>query len=118
MTKNQLVSAIAIRSGVSRASAERVVNVFFDAMRDALLQERRIEIRGLGSLKLRHYLGHRGTNPRTRTMIQVGPKVLPVFRMGKEIRDRLNQSPSQPPPARDSVFPAREAGIPAQGAVE
>jgi integration host factor subunit beta len=111
MTKNQLVQAIAARCGVSRASAERVVAVFFDAMRDALLSGRRIEIRGLGSFKLRHYLGHRGTNPRTRSTIDVRPKVLPAFRMGKEIRDRLNFAFPSPPPTRDT-------GLAAGGPVE
>jgi integration host factor subunit beta len=91
MTKSQLIRALARRGDVPHAMASRVVNLIFDQMRDALCEGRRVEIRGFGTFQVREYDGYRGRNPRTRSSIRVGSKSLPVFRAGKEIRERLNQ---------------------------
>ena len=90
MTKSELIDAVARRQGIPRPTAERVVNVLFDAVSDALLRGDRVEIRGFGSFRARHYDGYTGRNPRTGEPIVVEPKVLPVFKVGKELRVRVN----------------------------
>lgn len=90
MTKSELVDAVARNQDLPRATAERVVNVLFDSIRDALLRGDRVEVRGFGSFKARHYGGYTGRNPRTGAPIVVDPKVLPVFKVGKELRIRVN----------------------------
>jgi integration host factor subunit beta len=90
MTKSELVDAVARRRGLPRVMAERVVSVFFESVRDALVEGRRVEVRGFGSFKARHYEGYTGRNPRTGAPIVVAPKVLPVFKVGKELRVRVN----------------------------
>jgi integration host factor subunit beta len=90
MTKSELVDAVARRQDLPRATAERVVNVLFDTIRDALVAGDRVEVRGFGSFKARHYEGYTGRNPRTGTPIVVQRKVLPVFKVGKELRIRVN----------------------------
>lgn len=90
MTKSELIDAVARRQGVPRPMVERVVNVLFDSVADALLSGDRVEIRGFGSFKARHYEGYTGRNPRTGVPITVEPKVLPVFKVGKELRVRVN----------------------------
>jgi integration host factor subunit beta len=90
MTKSELIRAVAKRGGVPHAMASRVVNLVFEQMRDALVDQRRVEIRGFGTFQVRHYDSYEGRNPRTRRSIQVKPKSLPIFRAGKEIRERLN----------------------------
>ncbi len=92
MTKSELIRAVAQRGDVPHAMASRVVNLVFDQMRDALCEQRRVEIRGFGTFQVRQYDGYEGRNPRTRGAIQVRSKSLPVFRAGKEIRERLNSS--------------------------
>lgn len=90
MTKSELVDAVARRQNLPRLTAERVVNVVFDTIRDALQEGDRVEIRGFGSFKARHYEGYTGRNPRTGAPIVVDPKILPVFKVGKELRIRVN----------------------------
>lgn len=90
MTKSELVDAVARRENLPRITAERVVGVVFDTIRDALTRGDRVEIRGFGSFKARHYQGYTGRNPRTGAPIVVSPKVLPVFKVGKELRVRVN----------------------------
>ena len=64
--------------------------MLFDEIRDALVAGGRVEIRGFGSFRSRHYAGYVGRNPRTGSEIRVGPKTLPVFKVGKELRARVN----------------------------
>ena len=90
MTKSELVDLVARRQNLPRQTAERVVGVLFDSIREALLRGDRVEIRGFGSFKARHYEGYTGRNPRNGVAIVVAPKVLPVFKVGKELRVRVN----------------------------
>ncbi|MED5373658.1 MAG: HU family DNA-binding protein [Myxococcota bacterium] len=90
MTKSELIDEVALVRNIPRRTAEEVVNLIFDGMRDALVAGERIEIRGFGSFKTRYYDGYTGRNPKTAQAIKVAPKVLPVFKVGKELRVRVN----------------------------
>lgn len=93
MTKSELIDDIAARRNLSRNTAEQVVNLIFDGMRAALTKGERIEIRGFGSFKVRQYDAYEGRNPKTGQLIQVKPKVLPVFKAGKDLKERVNGGP-------------------------
>ncbi|HJN73213.1 MAG TPA: HU family DNA-binding protein [Myxococcota bacterium] len=90
MTKSELIDRVAATRSLPRRTAEEVVNLIFDGMRDALCNGERIEIRGFGTFKTRHYGGYTGRNPKTSASIEVRPKILPVFKVGKELRLRVN----------------------------
>lgn len=75
---------------MAHEDAAKVVNTFFDSMKDALKNGDRIEIRGFGSFKIKEYEGYVGRNPRTGEKVDVRPKRLPFFRVGKELREYLN----------------------------
>ncbi len=75
---------------MTRRRAEQTVNSIFGAMSDALVRGDRIEIRGFGSFKTKHYGSYVGRNPKTGEPIDVPAKVLPVFKVGRALRDRLS----------------------------
>ncbi len=89
MTRIELVDALAHRHSVSRQVAEAVVDGFFSGISRSLQSGARVEIRGFGSFAAKQYQGYEGRNPRTGAAIVVAPKVLPVFRVGKELKLRL-----------------------------
>ena len=89
MTKSQLIELVSARSGLTRKKAEHLVNTIFDSMEDALVRGDRIEIRGFGSFKTKHYPAYTGRNPKTGAPISVSEKVLPVFKVGKQWRERV-----------------------------
>jgi integration host factor subunit beta len=89
MTRSELVDALAHRHSVSRQVAEAVVEGFFSGIARSLQSGARVEIRGFGSFAAKHYEGYAGRNPRTGEPIEVKPKVLPVFRVGRELKLRL-----------------------------
>lgn len=90
MTKSELIDILADQQNLSRRTAEEVVGVIFEGMRDALCDGGRIEIRGFGSFKTRQYKGYTGRNPKTGDKIEVKAKVLPVFKVSKNLRIAIN----------------------------
>ncbi|MFH1139115.1 MAG: HU family DNA-binding protein [Pseudomonadota bacterium] len=91
MNKSQLIEVLAKQEGLTLKKAELVVNTFFDAITEGLAEENRAEIRGFGSFKVKLYDGYTGRNPKTGTVIQVKPKKLPFFKVGKELKERVDQ---------------------------
>ena len=90
MTKSELVEALSKAEDLTKTKAEEVVNLFFGEMVDALAGGDRVEIRGLGSFKVKSYEGYSGRNPKTGKQIKVKPKKLPFFKCGKELKERVD----------------------------
>lgn len=98
MNKSQLIETIAEKLNIPKKRAEEVVNLIFDSMTGALVKGDRIEIRGFGSFVNREYGSYTGRNPRTGESIKVQPKKLPFFKVGKELKERVDgtAAPSAP----------------------
>ena len=92
MNKSELIEIIAEKSKIPKKRAEEAVNLVFDSMSQALIRGDRIEIRGFGSFVNREYEAYTGRNPRTGESIQVSPKKLPFFKVGKELKERVDQA--------------------------
>jgi integration host factor subunit beta len=90
MNKSQLIEALVKAESITLKKAEMVVKVLFDNMVEALTREERIEIRGFGSFKVKGYKGYKGRNPKTGDLIKVEGKKLPFFKVGKEMRERVD----------------------------
>ncbi|MCA9713933.1 MAG: integration host factor subunit beta [Myxococcales bacterium] len=90
MTKSELIERVAERAKLTKGRAELVVSTIFDAMVESLRRGDGIEIRGFGSFTVRQYKSYEGRNPRTGDTVHVAPKRLPFFKVGKELRERVN----------------------------
>jgi integration host factor subunit beta len=90
MTKSDLIEAVAAKLHLPKGKAEVIVNCIFDSMEDSLRHGDRIEIRGFGSFEIRNYKAYEGRNPRTGEAVEVQPKRLPFFKVGKELKERVN----------------------------
>jgi integration host factor subunit beta len=90
MNKSQLIEALSKSENLTLKKAEMVVNTLFENMVEALAHDERIEIRGFGSFKVKFYNGYKGRNPKTGELIEVGGKKLPFFKVGKELRERVD----------------------------
>ena len=95
ITKSQIIEELAARLGIPKTKATLVVNTILDSMVEALEEERRIEIRGFGSIKIKHYDSYTGRNPSTGEKVKVPPKKLPVFKVGKMLKEMLNSRKSK-----------------------
>ena len=105
MTKSQLTQRLAALSGIPKIRAEAIVNGFVEAIIDAMRRGRKVEIRGFGSFSVRRYESYTGRNPKTNEPVQVRPKRLPFFRVGKGMKERINRG--RTPAPRDVPVDAR-----------
>ena len=92
MTKQQLIDRVAERQGTSKRMAKRAVDLVFDGMAEELARGGRVEIRGFGSFQVRNYDSFKSWNPKTGESIEVKPKRMPHFKVGKDLFKRLNSS--------------------------
>ena len=91
MNKSGLVETLSKNANLTQRRAEEVINIIFNSMKDAILSDDRIEIRGFGSFVNRKYGSYTGRNPKTGEHIKVKSKQLPFFKVGKELRERVNK---------------------------
>jgi integration host factor subunit beta len=90
MNKSQLVEALAKAENLTIKAAEDVVNTFFKEMEKSLANGNRIEVRGLGSFKIKQYDSYNGRNPKTGKIIRVDGKKLPFFKVGRDLKERVD----------------------------
>ena len=90
MNKIDLIQALKDSNNLSKSEAERIVNLFFNEIAEALAQGGRVEIRGLYSFFVKKYKAYTGRNPRTGEKVKVVAKMLPFFKAGKELKDRVD----------------------------
>ena len=90
MNKSELIERLSEKTGVSVQQAEEVVNLIYKRMRDTLVNGGRVEIRGFGSFVVKEYESYEGRNPKTGEKIPVPPKKLPFFKVGKELKERID----------------------------
>ncbi|EKD41179.1 MAG: BHL, histone-like protein [uncultured bacterium] len=90
MNKSDLINQLTDTVHQPRKRVEDAVNLIFDSMSGVLADGGRIEIRGFGSFVPRKYDAYKGRNPRTGESIEVSPKKLPFFKVGKELRQRVD----------------------------
>ncbi len=90
MKKSDLIAQLSEKEQLSVKEAFDIVNLVFDGFTDALREGGRVEIRGFGSFTVRDYSPYLGKNPKTGQRVQVGSKKLPYFKVGKELKERVN----------------------------
>lgn len=91
MNKANIIEKLSGTMEISERDAKKVVNIFFDSITSALAGDQRAEIRGLCSFKVKQYDGYIGRNPKTGESAEVKPKKLPVFKCGKELKERVDR---------------------------
>ena len=89
MIKSELVQKIAERNPqLYQRDVENIVNAILDEIVAALARGDRVELRGVGAFSVK---ARNARNPRTGAHVKVDDKVVPFFKTGKEMRERLNK---------------------------
>ena len=91
MNKAELIKKVSERMEIQPKVAKVAVDTIFDAMSQSLEKGERIEIRGFGSFMVRHYGAYKGRNPKTGQIVDVPPKKLPYFKVGREMKELVNE---------------------------
>ncbi len=109
MTKSELILRIGeLNPHLYHRDVERIVTTIFEEITSALAKRERVELRGFGAFSVKFRDARRGRNPRTGETVAVEQKVVPFFKTGKELRDRLNgrAEPEAAKPAAPAKGPA------------
>ena len=97
MTKRDLIEEVVrLYPRYSRRDAEVMVNAVFDSVAEALRRGDRVEIRGFGSFVVRSRQAREGRNPKTGAAVAVKAKRVPFFKVGKELRLRVDGEEEPP----------------------
>ena len=91
MKKSDLIAQLSEKEQLVGKEAFDIVNGVFDGFTNALKKGEKIEIRGFGSFTVRNYSPYLGKNPKTGQRVQVRSKKLPYFKVGKELKERVNR---------------------------
>ena len=96
MIKSELIQKIAEENPhLFQRDVERIVGTVFDEIIAAMAAGHRVELRGFGAFSVKKRDARTGRNPRTGESVSISEKVVPVFKTGKEMRQRLNTSSSK-----------------------
>ena len=90
MNKAELIEKVSTRVKIPSNAAKVIVDTILDSMSESLKKGEGIEIRGFGSFTVREYGAYKGRNPKTGEIVDVPPKRLPFFKVGKELKERVN----------------------------
>ena len=91
MNKSELIVALAQKENLTEKQSTDIVNLIFTGFLETLKSDGRIEIRGFGSFTVRNYGPYTGRNPKTGVKTEVREKKLPFFKVGKELKKRVNR---------------------------
>ena len=89
MTKQDLIDKVADSSELSKKQAADVIDCVVDSITDALADGDKVSLIGFGTFETRERAAREGRNPQTKEKIQIAAKIVPVFRPGKALRDKI-----------------------------
>jgi integration host factor subunit beta len=91
MKKSDVILALSEKEDLREQEAFEIVNMVFSGFTETLRKGGRVEIRGFGSFTVRNYSSYLGKNPKTGKRVEVAPKRLPYFKVGKELKEKINK---------------------------
>ncbi|MDU1414310.1 MAG: HU family DNA-binding protein [Clostridium sp.] len=91
MNKSELIAKMAEKSGLTKKDNEVVLKAFIESVEEALESGEKVQLVGFGTFETRERAARVGRNPRTKEEIQIPASNVPVFKVGKEFKDRVNK---------------------------
>ena len=89
MNKTDIINKLAEDLKLNQKIAKIAVDNILDTIKKAIVDGKRVEIRGFGNFSLRQYKAYKGRNPKSGDVVNVEPKKLPYFKVGKELKDMI-----------------------------
>ena len=90
MNKSDLIVALADKKNLTEKQATEIVDLMFKGFTNELKNGGRIEIRGFGSFTVRKYKAYKGRNPKNGEHVDVKPKKMPFFKVGRELKKMVD----------------------------
>lgn len=91
MNKQDLITAVAERSGLTKKDAEKAVNATVESIEDALSRGDKVSLVGFGTFEVRDRAARVGRNPQTGEEIRIAAARVPTFKAGKSLKDNIGK---------------------------
>ena len=92
MNKAELITKMVEKSQLTKKDAETALKAFVESVQEALENGEKVQLVGFGTFETRERAAREGRNPRTKETINIPASTVPVFKAGKEMRDRVNDA--------------------------
>ena len=90
MTRSELRDKVhSVTEGFTKKQIEQALDTFINSIKDGLSRDDKVEIRSFGNFKVRERSARKARNPRTGKMVEVPPKKVPYFKVGKELKEMV-----------------------------
>ena len=91
MNKQELVSAIATETGLSKKDTEATLNSFVNQVSNALSKKDKVQLVGFGTFETRNRAARTGHNPQTGEELKIAAATVPAFKAGKALKEKVNK---------------------------
>lgn len=96
MIKADIVKKIATQLGLKDKEALVVVDGILESFKETICEHKRLEIRDFGVFQVKTRKERVGRNPRDRIEYPIPARKVVTFRVGKELKQELDNSPELP----------------------
>ena len=91
MNKAELITSMAEKSKLTKKDAELALKALIESVEESLEKGEKVQLVGFGTFETRARAAREGRNPRTKEVIQIQATTVPVFKAGKEFKDKVNK---------------------------
>ncbi|MBE6050096.1 MAG: HU family DNA-binding protein [Clostridium sp.] len=91
MNKSELITSMAEKSQLTKKDAEAALKAFIETVEEALEGGDKVQLVGFGTFETRERAARDGRNPRTKEVIKIAASTVPVFKAGKEFKEKVNK---------------------------
>ena len=91
MTKAELVTSIAEKTGLTKKDSEKALAAFVDTVTETLAKGDSIQLVGFGTFEVRERAAREGINPRTKEKIEIPESKVPAFKAGRALKDAVSE---------------------------
>ena len=91
MNKTELITSMAEKSQLTKKDAELALKAFVDSVEEALVNGEKVQLVGFGTFETRVRAEREGRNPRTKETIKIAASTVPVFKAGKDFKEKVNK---------------------------
>lgn len=91
VNKSELIASISEKSKLTKKDAEAVLKAFIESVEETLEKGDKVQLVGFGTFETRKRAARVGRNPRTKEEITIPESTVPVFKAGKEFKDKVNK---------------------------
>lgn len=90
MNKNELISAVAETSGLTKKDTEKVITAFMTTVKETVAKKEKVQLIGFGTFEARDRAARIGKNPQTKAEMKIPAATVPAFKAGKAFKETVN----------------------------